>query len=440
MALDKIIKKYNIPVPRYTSYPAVPHWQGAPSETLWFTHLKENYDKKQGVELYIHVPFCEKLCYYCGCHRVISKNKNRGVEYVDYLIKEWNLYKGQLGDIKVSSIHLGGGTPNFLNEEAFSKLINEISQNDFSGSIEIDPRTCTKEQINIYHKLGFTRLSMGIQDFDETVQKAIGRIQPFKKVKELVEYCRFVGIKDINFDLIYGLPYQNLASIEDTIKKVISLNPQQIAFYSYAHLPSKIKNQKLIPEEALPEGQEKRNLYEFGKKLLEDFNYHEIGLDHFAKEDSLLYQAKQAGKLRRNFMGHTHKSSSIIIGLGCSSISSSTKSFAQNEKDVKKYFESIDNGKLPITNGHIHSSEDLKVESLLQHFFATDSFENHSWKDLSCANIIERKINELREDGLIEMGPQIKVTTMGRPFMRNIASAFDHHLIEGKLNSGSRSL
>ncbi|WP_419168703.1 oxygen-independent coproporphyrinogen III oxidase [Halobacteriovorax sp.] len=437
-------KKYNIPVPRYTSYPAVPHWNGAPCEGIWLGHLKDQYDPAQGVELYIHVPFCEKLCYYCGCHRVISKNKDRGLEYVNYLIKEWKLYKKKLGDIKIASIHLGGGTPNFLTVEAFTNLFNELSPNfkeeEFKGSIEIDPRTCTKEQLDMYKSFGIERLSMGIQDFDEKVQLAIGRVQPYEKVKELVDYAREIGIADINFDLIYGLPFQSTNTITETIEKVLTLNPLQIAFYSYAHLPSRIKNQRLIPEEGLLHGMEKRALYEKGKELLAINHYEEIGLDHFAKDDSSLAKAKKEGRLRRNFMGHTHKTSSMIIGLGCSSISSSIKSFAQNEKEVKEYYNKIDSGFLAIRSGHIQSSQDLEVEEIMQDFFATNSIDKKSWKKLNHASIIKQKLDELQEDGLIEEGDRFLVTEKGRPFMRNIASIFDHHLLKSKQNSGSTSL
>lgn len=437
-------KKYNIPVPRYTSYPAVPHWNGAPCEGIWLGHLKDQYDPAQGVELYIHVPFCEKLCYYCGCHRVISKNKDRGLEYVNYLIKEWKLYKKKLGDIKIASIHLGGGTPNFLTVEAFTNLFNELSPNfkeeEFKGSIEIDPRTCTKEQLDMYKSFGIERLSMGIQDFDEKVQLAIGRVQPYEKVKELVDYAREIGIADINFDLIYGLPFQSTNTITETIEKVLTLNPLQIAFYSYAHLPSRIKNQRLIPEEGLLHGMEKRALYEKGKELLAINHYEEIGLDHFAKDDSSLAKAKKEGRLRRNFMGHTHKTSSMIIGLGCSSISSSIKSFAQNEKEVKEYYNKIDSGLLAIRSGHIQSSQDLEVEEIMQDFFATNSIDKKSWKKLNHASIIKQKLDELQEDGLIEEGDRFLVTEKGRPFMRNIASIFDHHLLKSKQNSGSTSL
>lgn len=437
-------KKYNIPVPRYTSYPAVPHWNGAPCEGIWLGHLKEYYDSSQGVELYIHVPFCEKLCYYCGCHRVISKNKERGVEYVDYLIKEWALYKQRLGDIKIASIHLGGGTPNFLNSEAFTKLFNALSpsfkEDEYKGSIEVDPRTCTKDQLDLYKSFGIERISMGIQDFDAKVQLAIGRVQPYEKVKELVDYAREIGINDINFDLIYGLPFQSNSTIIETIEKVLTLNPLQIAFYSYAHLPSKIKNQRLIPEDGLIHGMKKRELYETGKELLRKNHYQEIGLDHFAKNDSMLAKAKEEGRLRRNFMGHTHKTSSMIIGLGCSSISSSTKSFAQNEKSVKDYYEKVKQGRLPIVAGHIQSAQDLLVEEILQEFFATDSIAKDNWKELSHASYIQQQIRELEADGLIENQGRLIVTEQGRPFMRNIASIFDHHLMKSKERAGSKSL
>jgi oxygen-independent coproporphyrinogen-3 oxidase len=443
-----IIKKYNIPVPRYTSFPAVPYWNGAPESDEWIQQLNKKYDPNQGLELYIHVPYCQQLCYYCGCHRVISKNRDRGIEYVEYLLKEWELYKMSfdVSNIKIASIHLGGGTPNFLSVQAMKTLFDELSQyfekDNFKGSIEIDPRTCETAQLDILKDYGFSRLSMGIQDFDPKVQEAIGRVQSYEKVKALCDYARTIGFDDINFDLIYGLPYQTKATVHRTIEQVLSLSPYQVAFYSYAHLPQKLRNQKLIPEEALPHGAEKRALYENGKTQLSQANYEEIGLDHFALSNSQLSQAKKAGQLRRNFMGHTLKVSPIILGLGVSSISSSTTCFAQNTKSVKEYFSMLDKGILPLEHGHTHSNEDQKIESLLQQFFATERVSRKQWKTLSAYELIEKNLQELNKDQLIHLDQEgFQVTSMGRPFMRNIASVFDsYYQQKGKQKTGSKSL
>lgn len=445
---QEIIQKYNIPVPRYTSFPAVPYWNGAPSESNWINHLTENYDPNKGLELYLHIPYCQQLCYYCGCHRIISKKRERGDEYVDYLLKEWHLYQKKLAplEIKISSIHLGGGTPNFLSVSAMKKLFGKLSSNfstqNFKGSIEVDPRTCEKEQLETLREFGFTRLSMGIQDFDPVVQKAIGRLQSFEQVSKLCEYAREIGFDDINFDLIYGLPYQTQATVQKTIEQVLELSPYQIAFYSYAHLPQKLKNQNLIPEEALPHGAEKRALYESGKKQLAMAGYEEIGLDHFALSESQLSQAKREGKLRRNFMGHTLNVSPIILGLGVSSISSSTISFAQNAKALKDYYSQLDQKILPIENGHTHSLEDQRRETLLQDFFAKEKIQIGSWKSFQDHQFIETKLADLEEDQLIEVQDHhFVVTKEGRPFMRNIASVFDNYYQQkGREKTGSKSL
>lgn len=447
---EDLVQKYNLPVPRYTSYPAVPYWTGAPEASTWIEQLSQHYDSETGIELYLHIPFCEKLCYYCGCHRVISKNKERGMEYAEYLLKEWQLYLGHLtgkinGPLKVSSLHLGGGTPNFLTANVLEYFFLTLSENfsdDFVGSVEIDPRTCTRDQLEVFRKFGFTRLSMGVQDFDPKVQEAIGRVQPYAKVRDVCLEARALGFEDLNFDLIYGLPYQSPQSIQETIAKVLTLAPHQIAFYSYAHLPQKLKNQKLIPSDALPQGAQKRFLYDLGKTKLEAAGYHEIGLDHFAKQDSLLSQAKTKGLLRRNFMGHTFKVSPLIIGLGASSISSSTVSFAQNAKDLKDYFQALDQEQFPLAHGHIHSELDIKIEKIMQNFFAREYLEKNQWQELPHLALIEEKLAALAADDLIEMShDQLQVTELGKPFMRIIASVFDYYYQHSQAQkTGSRAL
>lgn len=429
----KLAQKYNLPVPRYTSFPAVPYWTGAPSEKEWIDQIKFNYSQEAGVELYLHIPFCEKLCYYCGCHRTITKNKSLGVIYSEYLLKEWELYlkKTEL-PLKISSIHLGGGTPNFLTPETLEYLFKHLSQyfseENLQASIEIDPRTCTLNHLQVLKKYGFNRLSMGIQDFDPLVQKTIGREQSFEQVSMVCLQARSLGFEEINFDLIYGLPHQTKQTIAQTIRKVLFLRPTQIAFYSYAHLPDRLKNQKLIPTDALPLGAEKRSLYEFGKDLLEQAKFHEIGLDHFAVEGSILSNAKKQGQLRRNFMGHTLKVSPIIIALGASAISSSSKSFIQNEKEIKPYYAAIEQSLLPISHGHKHSKLDIQIEELMQNFFAQECLPSNQWQGLPQLALIQSKLEELAADNLILLTQDsLTVTELGRPFMRIIASVFDNY-------------
>lgn len=420
---EDLIRKYNKPGPRYTSYPPVPFWNQAPSEDLWISHVKRNYDASKGFDLYVHVPYCESLCYYCGCNRTITKDHANEDRYLGHIMKEWDMYCERLKfSPKVHSLHFGGGTPTFLAPGNLQKLIQYlVGQNGLStGSIEIDPRTCQRGHLEVLKSNGFSRLSLGIQDFDPVVQKAIHRDQSVSMVKALVEKIRGYGFESLNFDLIYGLPKQTIASIEHTIEKVIEMKPDLIAFYSYAHLPDKIKNQKLIKEADLPNGSEKRSLYEKGKELLLKAGYVDIGMDHFALPENHLYQAKLNKKLHRNFMGYVDKKTPVLIGLGPTSISDSSQSFIQNFKELHQYEKSIELGKLPIEKGHVHTDEDLRVQktilSLLCHEETTFT-ENHP------------ELREFEKDGLIELqGNRLQVTPAGKPFIRNVAMSFDVYL------------
>jgi oxygen-independent coproporphyrinogen-3 oxidase len=280
--INELVEKYNRPGPRYTSYPPVPFWHNIPSEKEWITHLKDNYQEDVGVDLYVHVPFCESLCYYCGCNRTITKNHDVEDYYLAALLKEWEIYKEKLGfSLKINSLHFGGGTPTFLSPSNLEKLITTLIQNKsntFIGSIEIDPRTCNDGHIEVLSRLDIKRVSLGIQDFDPNVQKAINRDQSPAMVELLVEKLRLSNFASINFDLIYGLPKQSLDSISKTIEIVAKLKPDLIAFYSYAHLPERIKNQRLIVESDLPSPEKKKELYELGKKLLIENGYVDVGM------------------------------------------------------------------------------------------------------------------------------------------------------------------
>ena len=351
-----LIKKYNRAGPRYTSYPPVPFWNNAPDEIQWLEHIKKAYHEDTGIDLYVHVPFCESLCYYCGCNRTITKNHEVEDHYLSTLLKEWSIYKEKLGiNPKINSLHFGGGTPTFLSPKNLESLITNLLQNkskSFIGSIEIDPRTCKEEHIKVLARNEIKRVSLGIQDFDILVQKAINRNQSPAMVEDLLIKLRANGLTSINFDLIYGLPKQSSNSISNTIKIVSKMKPDLIAFYSYAHLPEKIKNQRLIAENDLPSPELKRELYELGKKLLIENGYVDVGMDHFALPSSFLYQAMVNKKLHRNFMGFVDKKSPILIGLGPSSISDTSFSFIQNAKDLKTYDNKVNAGKIPFEIGH----------------------------------------------------------------------------------------
>lgn len=433
MQLNQLIQKYNIPGPRYTSYPPVPFWRGTPSESLWIEHIKTQYDEKQGLDLYVHVPFCESLCYYCGCSRTITKDHSVEDAYVNTLLKEWSLYQEKLGfNPLVSSLHFGGGTPTFLSPTNLDRLIKGLTANRtnfFIGSIEIDPRTCTTEHIKVLTKNSIKRVSLGIQDFDQTVQEVIHREQSPELVRKLVQEMRKHEIESINFDLIYGLPKQTIQSIQTTIQLVSEMRPDLIAFYSYAHLPERIKNQRLIKNEDLPSPHLKRELYETGKRLLAEQGYADVGMDHFALPSSYLYQAQKQKNLHRNFMGYVDKKSSILIGIGPTSISDSSLSFMQNAKDLKVYQEKINAGTLAIEKGHAHHPSDLLVQQVIQDLMCNNEVTLSNKLQIPYWNVIDEELKAFQQDGiLIQSENKIKLTEMGKGFMRNVAMSFDFYL------------
>lgn len=432
--LKEMINKYNRPGPRYTSYPPVPYWNNTPNETTWISHLKTNYDPQKGMDLYVHVPYCESLCYYCGCSRTITKNHAVEDSYLEMVLKEWDLYQQKLGFTPtINSLHFGGGTPTFLSPANLERLIKSLLKNKletFIGSIEIDPRTCQSAHLKVLADNDIKRVSLGIQDFDPVVQKAINREQSPSMVEALVGKIREHNISSINFDLIYGLPKQTTESIAKTIEIVIKQRPDLIAFYSYAHLPEKIKNQRLIPDEDLPSPEQKRELYELGKKLLQENGYQDVGMDHFALPSSFLYKAKIENNLHRNFMGYVDKKSPILLGLGPTSISDSSLSFIQNIKDVKAYEEAVMANHLPIEKGHTHSNKDLLVQDMILELMCSNQ-ANLGHKDIPHWPEIQKELYEFEQDGILELtGNTLRLTEMGKVFVRNVAMCFDFYLRE----------
>src|SRR5690554_2837068 len=426
--LDQLIQKYNRPGPRYTSYPPVPFWKGAPDEDTWLSHVAQH--NNEGIDLYVHVPFCEKLCWYCGCNRTITKDHSVENELISILKKEWSIYQNAIKDLKINSLHFGGGTPTFLSPENLKELISCLTSNrseNFIGSIEVDPRTCTKEHLILLKEMGLSRISLGIQDFDPVVQKAINRYQPVSLVENLLKEIRSLEFESINFDLIYGLPKQSRESIVETINIVKKLDPDLIAFYGYAHLPHKIKNQKLINNEDLPSPALRQELYQTGKALLKENGLVDIGMDHFAKESNYLYQAKLNHALHRNFMGYTDRKSKCLIGLGPSAISDSGVRFAQNHKEYKDYKEIISRGKLAFDNGHIQTADDLLTQKHILTLMCED--EASISESIPYYQEIKKEMEDFQEDGLVVMEEnKVTLTETGKIFMRNIAMSFDFHL------------
>jgi oxygen-independent coproporphyrinogen-3 oxidase len=436
-----LIQKYNIPGPRYTSYPTVPFWDEAQfTKDKWLESFKRSFEEsnsEQGISLYIHLPFCESLCTFCACHKHITKRHSMEDNYIETVLKEWQLYVNLMSSRPlVKEIHLGGGTPTFFSSENLSKLIKGLLKpselhRDYEFSFEGHPNNTTKEQLQTLYNLGFTRVSFGIQDYDETVQKAIHRIQSFEQVQKVTEWSRAIGYTSISHDLIFGLPFQNIKTMRDSITKTKQLRPDRISFYSYAHVPwVKGVGQRGFNEDDLPKGDEKRALYETGKKLLTDLGYEEIGMDHFALKTDHLYKATINKTLHRNFMGYTANATQLMVGLGMSAISDSWYGFAQNVKTVKAYETLVASGEIPVFRGHILTDEDLVIRQHILNIMChlETSWENQNLKFSNIENVLDA-LKEAKKDGLIQVENNVlKVPEEAKPFIRNICMGFDLRL------------
>ena len=433
-----LVSKYNVAGPRYTSYPTVPYWDNDTfSLKGWKSTLKRSFQESnatEGISLYIHLPFCESLCTFCGCNKRITKNHKVETPYIQSVLKELKLYI-QLFEERpiIKELHLGGGTPTFFSPESLKALMDGIFRNatkaeNAAFSFEGHPNNTTAEHLELLAGYGFNRVSFGVQDYNETVQKAIHRIQPFENVKIATEAARKTGFTSIGHDLIFGLPFQKKEHIIETIERTKELRPDRIAFYSYAHVPwIKGNGQRGFKEADLPSASEKREQYEIGRKLLLEAGYIEIGMDHFALKTDTLYQSIVNKTIHRNFMGYSDSKTQVMIGLGVSSISDSWYSFAQNAKEVEEYQALVEAGVLPVYRGHVLSEEDLVIR---KHILNLMCSLKTSWKDpeLYIKEIPEIVFNlkEMELDNLIEITDTgIKVRELGRPFVRNICMAFD---------------
>ncbi|WP_223034929.1 oxygen-independent coproporphyrinogen III oxidase [Hanstruepera marina] len=445
---SKLVNKYNIPGPRYTSYPTVPYWdESSFSKEKWLDSVSASYQESngsEGISLYIHLPFCESLCTFCGCNKRITKRHEVETPYIDYVLKEWQLYYDHFKTKPIiKELHLGGGTPTFFSPENLERLLKgifskaEIAQ-EHEFSFEGHPNNTTREHLQTLYNLGFRRVSFGVQDYNLEVQKAIHRIQPFDNVKYVTETAREIGYTSIGHDIIFGLPLQSIVHVKETIEKTKQLKPDRIAFYSYAHVPwIKGNGQRGFSENDLPTASVKRQQYELGKQLLSDLGYHEIGMDHFALPTDTLYKATESKTLHRNFMGYTASKTQMMIGLGVSSISDSWYGFAQNAKDIKTYYNYLDQNELPVFRGHILTHEDLVIRKHILNLMC--QFET-SWtnQDLYCNEIpdVLIKLKPLEDDGLIEINAkQILINEKGKPFVRNVCMAFDLLLQRKQPNS-----
>jgi oxygen-independent coproporphyrinogen-3 oxidase len=441
-----LLRRYDVNGPRYTSYPTADRFVEAFTDADYAQALEQRRASPAGLtlplSLYIHIPFCESLCYYCGCNKIITKHHERAAGYLKYLEREVQLHTDRLGlGQAVSQLHLGGGTPTFLSDDELRQLMGMLrrSFNFAPGgeySIEVDPRTIDQTRLQALAELGFNRLSFGVQDFDPDVQKAVHRIQPAEQVFKLVEQARAIGFDSINVDLIYGLPRQTAESFARTLEQIKQLRPDRIALYAYAHLPERFKPQRRIIGSELPQAPDKVNMLSQSLNALVAAGYVYVGMDHFALPNDSLAVAKRQGRLHRNFQGYSTQPDCDLIGLGVSSIGKVGATYSQNAKTMEEYCDLIDHGRLPVVRGLALSRDDLARRAVIMSIMCQGQvlFESIelAWlldfKEYFAAELESMK--NLVDQGLVVMDDAgIQVTSVGWYFVRAVAMVFDRYLM-----------
>ncbi len=436
-----LVKKYDRPGPRYTSYPPATEFTEEVGEEDYRRKLVESNARKTPLSLYFHIPFCESGCYYCGCNIIISHRKGIEVPYLRRVYREMDMLTELIdGSRKVVQLHWGGGTPNYLTPEEIEEFMGEIRKRfpfseDAEVSIEIDPRFATDHQLRVIRDTGFNRISMGLQDLDEKVQRAINRIQPYSLMVEVMGKLRNLGFHSVNIDLIYGLPHQTRSSFEKTVEKVIELDPDRIAVYSFAYVPWVKPIQKRIDPKALPSPEEKLSILEMVVERFQDAGYVYIGMDHFAKPDDELAVAQRRGELWRNFQGYTTRKGVELIGIGATSIGMLQDSYFQNYKTLREYNVAVDEGKLPVFRGFLLKEDDFVRREVIMDimcnlgvsFQKIDDMFGIVFEDYFARELEE--LRELEEDGLIRVRDRkIEILPVGRMLIRNVAMVFDAYL------------
>ncbi len=437
--IDKL-KKYDKPGPRYTSYPTAPQFNQrfTPDDLLKEILRTNEADNAPDLSLYFHLPFCNTLCYFCGCNMIITQNRDRIGRYADYIKREIEVWSGLIrDDRRVEQLHWGGGTPTHLNPAEIESLIIHIRKHfnftdDAEIGCEIDPRMLTREHLEALRNGGFNRISMGLQDFNEKVQKAINRIQPENMTRQVCEWVKELGFLSMNIDLIYGLPFQTPETFEDTVDRVIDISPERIAMFNYAYVPWMKKHMKLIKEDDLPAPESKLEILKMTIEKLTDSGYVFIGMDHFAKPDDELAIALKEKKLYRNFQGYSTHSGADLYAMGITSISQLPRVYSQNHKKEKEYFESVDNGQLPVARGFLLDEDDSirrRVVMNLMCQFSLDFTEIEEefgiiFKDYFAWGL--ENLHAMEDDGLVTVDEEgIEITESGRLLIRNIAMNFD---------------
>ncbi|MCE8004665.1 oxygen-independent coproporphyrinogen III oxidase [Billgrantia ethanolica] len=440
-----LVEKYDRPGPRYTSYPTAPQFHAAFAEDDYRAAAERSnrVASPKPLSVYVHIPFCKSLCYYCACNKIITHNTERAAEYLDWLKQEIGV-QGALFDEtrRMTQLHLGGGTPTYLSNAQLGELMAALDEafhfapvEEREFSLEVDPRTVTPAQIHELHDLGFNRLSFGVQDFDTDVQKAVNRLQSEEQVVELVAAAREAGFQSVSVDLIYGLPLQTVASFDTTLDKIIALRPDRIASYSYAHLPELFKAQRLIRPEDMPPPERKLELLELTIRRLTAAGYVYIGMDHFALPDDELTLARENGTLQRNFQGYSTHADCDMIGLGITSIGKVGDSYSQNVKETAQYQARLEAGRLPVMRGYRLNDDDRLrrdvINALMCHgridFANIEARHDIVFRDYF-ADALDQ-LEEMQADGLLAINDDaIEVLPAGRLMMRNMAMAFDAYL------------
>ena len=435
IAMSDLFKKYDVPAPRYTSYPTVPFWSEVPTTGQWLKELAKAFDSETATwSLYFHLPFCESLCTFCACNTVITRDHRREETYIDLLSREWNLYLERVPKLRrrpLLGLHLGGGTPTFFSAENLERILKPIlgetlvDRERFEASVEVHPGHTTREQLVTLRELGFTRISLGVQDFDPVVQKIVNRHQPYEVTKSITDIARGMGYTSVNYDLIYGLPLQTRDRFGETIEKTIELKPDRIALYSFALVPWIKPAQRSYSDEDIPRAGQKRALYEMARERLENAGYVEIGMDHFALPHDGMARAQRRGTLHRNFQGYTETRTRVLLGLGVSAISETPTCFHQNEKAFPVYERRVRQGEIPTLRGHLLSEEDQRLREQILRFMTR--FEVDLDKEQS--DEAKEFLASLIDDGLVNIADnKLMLTERGRPFLRNACMFFDYRL------------
>lgn len=441
MSLD-LIKKYNVKGPRYTSYPTAAQFREGEEEEFaeMESWLKRRNRRPREISLYFHIPFCFSLCWYCACTKIITRERDRGEAYLDYLEREMDRVAERLHPAsEVVQVHFGGGTPTFLKPSQLLRLGEALQgrfriADDAEFSVEIDPRECTPTHVHALRAIGCNRASLGVQDTNREVQEAVHRIQSLAQVEQLCDWLRQEGIRSLNFDLIYGLPRQTLETFRRTLDDVLGLQPDRLAVYSYAHLPEMMPAQRLLNEEEMPSADEKLAMMQLGIAVLRERGYRYIGMDHFAREGDELVRALESGDLQRNFQGYSTRGEADLYGLGMSGISQVDEYYWQNEKDLARYYAALDEGKPPTRKLLKLEKDDRLRREVIMRIMCRRALDfddlGRKW-DLDFTGYFEEELEcleEMEEDGLLKLEPErLIITETGRLFLRNIAMCFDRY-------------